>query len=351
MRRLAATVLLASTAAWASDPPHDLSSSPAITCDSCHTLHVNAKGATLTNVQGNANLCKSCHDGRGPTFAWSLSYQAVPGKQGRSHRWDAPAVSSDYQTSSPTNAKMAAHLSGTNIQCSTCHDPHGNVAGYSGTQRVSIATGTPATRTAGTGTGTMTLNLPAANATAKGYRLDVVQGGATGTATFRVSNDNGVSWFGWSGAWTGGTAAGRPTGANVALNDGTNVTVTFAGTTAGSFVVGDRWDFYVAYPILQMANTDSAMCENCHLARVQSAASIESGGDGTKVFSHPVGEALSRAYDRDAGALLDTNGLSQATGDGLVTNDLKLDSAQKVRCQTCHSIHNADSNSLTEDLR
>ncbi len=342
-------LLLVSSMAWASDPPHDPSSSPSIGCDSCHTLHVGGAGAALTNVVGNYNLCKSCHDSRGPTFAWPATYQAVPGKQGRSHRWDAPAANAGFGTSTPTNPKMLEHLSGTNLQCSTCHDPHGNVAGNHGTQRASIAVGA-ALAPAGTGTGTMALNAPAAAAMAKGYRVEIAVGGATGTATFRVSNDNGASWFGWNGsAWAPGFASGRPTGAAVALNDGANVTVTFAGP--GGFVVGDRWDFYIAYPMLQMTNATSEMCENCHLARVQSALSVESGGDGVKVFSHPVGETLAKSYDRAANALLDTNGAAQATGDGLATNDLKLDSTSKVRCQSCHSIHNADSNSLTEDLR
>jgi predicted CXXCH cytochrome family protein len=67
--RAALTVSLVASVALASDPPHDLSATPAITCDSCHTLHVNGVGARLTNVAGNYNLCKSCHDSRGPTFA------------------------------------------------------------------------------------------------------------------------------------------------------------------------------------------------------------------------------------------------------------------------------------------
>jgi hypothetical protein len=70
-----------------------------------------------------------------------------------------------------------------------------------------------------------------------------------------------------------------------------------------------------------------------------------------KVFSHPVGEQLTRTYDRAPAAMLDSNGLAQATGDGLATNDLTLGSDNTVRCLTCHSPHNADSNSLTEDLR
>ena len=115
--------------------------------------------------------------------------------------------------------------------------------------------------------------------------------------------------------------------------------------------MGDRWDFYVSYPMPRMSMDNSLICENCHVQRVQTAAYVESGGDGVKVFSHPVGEALSKSYDRLPSAILDANGQSQATGDGLATNNLALGTGDTVRCLTCHNPHNADSNSLTEDLR
>lgn len=349
MRTLFLAATLGSGAALAGDAPHDLSSSPAIDCNSCHTLHVGGVGAALTTVAGNYNLCKSCHDGRGPTFAWSADFQAVPGSQGRSHRWDTSVVNLTYGAGTPTNPDVLAHLAaGNSLQCSGCHDQHVGASLNHGRQRTSVPVGAAVTRTAGAGTGTLALNQPAAAAAPKGYRLEVVVAGAVGVSTFRVSNDNGLSWFGWvAGAWTAGAGTGCPTGAAVALNDGANTTVTFAGT----FAVGDRWDFYVSYPLLRMTNTNGELCENCHLARVQSAASVESGGDGVKVFSHPVGEALLKPYDRATGAVLDANGALQTVGDGLVTNNLELDPTSKVRCMTCHNPHNADSNSLTEDLR
>ncbi|MHB8877724.1 MAG: cytochrome c3 family protein [Myxococcaceae bacterium] len=324
-----------------------MSSSPGTTCDSCHTLH-KAAGATITSVAGNYNLCMSCHSSRGTTFNWPLEYQAQPGGQGRSHRWDADAVNAAYGAQAPTHPDMVGRLPGGKLQCSTCHDQHTGANAFKGTQRTSVAVGAAITRTAGTGTGTLALDQPAAGATAKGYRIAMVVAGSPPDATFRVSNDNGVSWWGWSGgAWTAGAAAGCPTGANVALNDGANVKVTFAG----AFLADDVWNFYVSYPFLRIANDTGQLCENCHVPRVQSAAYVESGGDGTKVFSHPVGEALSKGYDRAAGALLDADGQLQSTGDGLKTNDLSLDTASKVRCTSCHNPHNTDSNSLTEDLR
>lgn len=346
MRLLLMLGALISLAARAADAPHDESSATPISCDSCHILH-KATGAGLTNTAGNANLCASCHSARGPAFVMPESDQAVPGGSGTSHRFDTAAVNALYGASTPLNAAVASRIPGGNLQCSTCHDQHTGASSFKGRQRTSVPVGTPATRTGGAGSGTLVLNQPLAAANPKGYRVEVVTAGAAGSATFRVSNDNGISWFGWSGAWGPGISAGQTTGTAVALNDGSNVTVTFAGT----FVVGDRWNFYVSYPLLRMAADKSELCETCHTARVQTAASVETGGDGVKVFSHPIGETLSKSYDRAPGAILDANGAPQSTGDGLATNNLTLDSNNAVRCLTCHSPHHADSNSLTEDLR
>lgn len=330
--------------ASASDPPHDSSSSPAITCISCHSLH-RAQGGAITTVVGNANLCMSCHLSV-PNFAWPAESQAQPGAQGKSHRWDAAAINAMHGAQAPIDARLATRLSAGSLQCSTCHDQHAGADAFKGTQRTSVAVGSSITRTAGTGTGTLALNQPSATATARGYRIEIVVPGAPPTATFRVSNDNGVSWWGWTGAaWAPGVATGRPCGASVQLNDGANVTMTFAGT----FVAGDAWNFYVSYPFLRMPNDASQLCEDCHLPRVQAALAVESGGDGTKVFSHPVGEALARSYDR--AAILDADGQAQSVGDGNKTNDLNLDGTGRVRCMTCHNPHNADSNSLTQDPR
>ncbi|MBI5513368.1 MAG: cytochrome c3 family protein [Deltaproteobacteria bacterium] len=344
--RVLGLVALLASPALAADAPHDESSSPAIICSSCHVLH-KSSGGSLTTTAGNANLCASCHNSRGPSFVLPDSVQADPGASGTSHRWDAPAVNAAMGAGMPLNPELATHLRDGKLQCSTCHDQHNGAALFKGTQHVSVVVGTPITRTAGGGTGTLVLNQPLAAANPKGYRVEVVVGGATGTATFRVSNDNGMTWYGWTGAWTGGAPNGRPTGASVALNDGANVTVTFSGT----FAVGDRWNFYVSYPLLRMANDQGQMCETCHSERVQSSAYIESGADGTKLFSHPIGEALLKPYDRAPANILDCNGQTQTTGDGLSTNNLRLDSANTVRCMTCHFPHHTDSNSLTEDLR
>jgi hypothetical protein len=223
--------------------------------------------------------------------------------------------------------------------CSTCHDQH-SAANPGGSTHVSTVTKVQN----GGGTGTLTVNPTTAAANARNYLIALIT-----TTSFRLSNDAGASWFGWNSttaAWEAGYPSGRAVGTAVGLNDG--VTVTFTGT----FAIGDRFRFYVSRPFLRVSNVASAMCEDCHASRVQTAAYVESGGDGAKLFSHPVGETLSRSYDRAPGAIRDANGASQLTaGDGLSTNDLTLDAGAQVRCLSCHFPHGADSNSLTEDSR
>jgi len=75
---------------------------------------------------------------------------------------------------------------------------------------------------------------------------------------------------------------------------------------------------------------------------------------GQTYLSHPVGAALARSYDRDPTLILDANGASTQAGagnDGIATNDIRLSPTNKVTCLSCHSIHNADSNSLSADPR
>lgn len=352
LRRILLAAALASAApdALALDGPHD--QSEAISCKQCHIAH-GAPGGALTSVAGNANLCDSCHKSQtGYGFPWSTDHQAVPGSQGVHHRWDANATSAAHGALPPRTTAtgngyeaMAARLvGGTNLQCSTCHDQHAATTDPTwspGKQNVSVAVGTALPPDSGSG-GTLTLLAPAADASPKGYLVEIVAGG------FRLSNDRGTSWFGCSSpgvyaAYTGANACA--TGANVALNDGAKVRVTFAGTPA----VATRWSFYVSYPFLRANQANDGMCLECHRDRVQSAQRVEGADptyvpDGNRGFSHPVGEGLAKSYDRPT--ILDADG--STAGDGNPTNDVVLVNG-KVSCTTCHAPHNADSNSLTVD--
>lgn len=134
--RIAAAIMvstLGSATVYALDAPHDLN------CNDCHKLH-NAPGGTITKVAGNANQCQSCHNPVGLAANKALLDvdQAVPGTGGTSHRWDALAINSTYETDLPAVAAMLLRLdqqgtpgdtSDDTIMCSTCHDQHNNNQG------------------------------------------------------------------------------------------------------------------------------------------------------------------------------------------------------------------------------
>ena len=127
-------------------------------------------------------------------------------------------------------------------------------------------------------------------------------------------------------------------------------------------MVGDYWDFFVAYPFLRFSNVKDEGCVNCHKERVMNH--VRARGDdrlyrpnGVRKFSHPVNVGLNvNGLGRDRTVVLDadgTAGSSTTDGDGNVanpTNDLVMKDSV-VRCTTCHAPHNVDSNSLTVDAR
>lgn len=341
------------------DAPHE----DGLYCSNCHVGH-NAAGAGLTNVAGNYNLCESCHGTvTSPTFGfpWPASHQAVPGVSGRSHRWDADASSlgaipPSAASSDPAEAEMGKRLDAGKLMCSTCHDQHqADVLPVTGRGRQHVSTITRAA----SGTGSVTLVGPVgASATAKAYLLDVVAAGSESTATFRVSNDNGASWFGCTAptvysyvAYVASPSNACRAGPSVALNDGGNVTVAFG---AGTYLAGDRWKFHVSYPFLRVDNTDARMCTTCHRDRNMTSENVQGAGvhagmggaivPGTTVFHHPVGPGAV-----PGGAILDASGDPQGTGDGIAGNDLVLGTSGGVTCLTCHRVHNAYSNSLSAD--
>lgn len=364
--RLLSLLLLAAApiAALAVDAPH----TDGLLCSSCHMGH-NAPGGNLTHTLGNANLCQSCHlaqVGGAFGFPWSGGQQAVPGVSGSSHRWDAHAANLGATPPNPASAdaaekEMGQRLEAGKLMCSTCHDQHQadvHPPAGRGNQHVSGVTKT------GAGTGTVTVTSVAAASTAKAYLIDITSAGNETTARFRLSNDNGTSWFGCSApgvyvAYVASPSNACTAGPAVQLNDGANVVVAFG---AGTYVVGGRHLFYVSYPYLRADNTDARMCLTCHPDRHQYWQDVEggvansvSGGRlgtvtlGTTVFHHPVGQELVKTYDR--GAPIDASGVAQTPGDGNPTNDLRLGTGGVVTCLTCHHPHNADSNSLTTDAR
>jgi predicted CXXCH cytochrome family protein len=367
---VAALALLAAGRAAAIDAPHDGSSSPGINsgnCSDCHSLH-NGQGRGLLNQPDTYALCSSCHNkvaaGGRLGFPWFTQDQAVPGSGGVHHRWDADATNLGARVpATAADAPLAARVNanGGSLACSVCHDQHAaNQANAPATaMHTSQPVGAGFNKESGSGTGALALAAVASGAVSKGYLVEIVTAGTNATATFHVSHDNGASWFRCSAATTYSYVAepaGFPcqAGPSAALDDPA-VRVAFnAGATGTSFAAGDRYRFYVSYPFLRAPNASAELCEDCHADRVMQHAAVEGPNAGwTTSYSHPVGEALGgngKGYDR-AGPL-DANGAPQATGDANPTNDLHtFGSAATVRCLSCHSPHNADSNSQTTDAR
>jgi hypothetical protein len=328
----------------------------------------NAVGGTLLNQPDNNTACTVCHNDPATTInpsrlglPWIGEDQAVPGKSGAQHRWDAMAAQPAFGAAPPANGEMLKRIKDGRIQCAACHDQHADAKPFDpNSLHTSMAPGVPTAVTGGSATMNMILAAPAPTATTRGYRVQVLR---TSGATFELgishnaqTTDGPVNWLNHNGTtWVAGTSAGlgvtfRSTGVPVALDDGTSVQVSFAGTAA----VGQFWDFYVSYAHLRATNVADAMCLDCHAQRNQTHVTVEGPGDGSTLFSHPVGQALNangKGYDRAAGNVLDANGALQATGDGNTTNDLNLVGGTTVSCTTCHNVHNADSNSLTADPR
>jgi len=226
---------------------------------------------------------------------------------------------------------MVSRVMGGNVVCSTCHDQHHAKAANRGTLRVSP----PERLTALGSTGTITVGGTFTGGSGASYLIEM-----TTTTRFHYSKDGGTSWI-----------AEQNIGTTVPLDNGLNLT--FGG---GSFAVGERWRFYASYPFLrapldQGPNVGGdAFCRDCHRQWVMDHSSVESYDGSYK--SHPVGQALGangRGYDRSAP--LDGNGAVQGGGggDGVASDDLRLDAGGLVQCVTCHGVHYADSNTLTED--
>jgi len=276
---------------------------------------------------------------------------------GKSHAWNVAAANTGAGATTPSWTEMSSRLDGGNIICSTCHNQHrvdavAVTSGQAGTQTKSAV----AKIANGGGSGTVALNAAAA-ASQKSYVIEIVElGGAAGTARFRLSNDGGISWFGYSGgAWQPYASNAQLTGASVALNDGALVSAQFSGT----FAIGDRFRVYVAYPFLRMdksANvaldsgtvaTGDKFCRVCHASWSMDHNGVRTY-DGTPK-SHPVGIALgANGAGYDYGTPLDGNG-GAAGSDGNPTNDLLLGADGTVQCLTCHGVHHADSNTETVD--
>jgi hypothetical protein len=359
-------------------PPHDKAETTAA-CYSCHNLMVVSPGGSYDYTPG----CMDCHNRDNAFGAWTEADQAVPGVSGAQHSWRGAANNAALGTTSALIPDRFLLVDG-NLQCVNCHDIHDTFAAVDPrSMHVSMPRNDPQNAVgsygASLGTARMTLTVPEGTA-AEGFRVRIASADATG-GTFIVSHDyawNSPTWMVWSGAWVAGTdtGAGRrfEYGATYSVDvdlDVAGVKVRFdkgpTGTEPGA-TVGDYWDFYVGYPFLRLSNVDDNGCTSCHPTFKMNwsrARGLDSTylPNGVRKFSHPVGDALNaNNFNRDRATILDADGtVGVSAGDGLdpVTmetarndsNNLVLSATSKVQCTTCHAPHNADSNSLSVDVR
>ncbi|OGW30480.1 MAG: hypothetical protein A2X59_09975 [Nitrospirae bacterium GWC2_42_7] len=333
----------------ATDSPHtDNINNPTtflnVGCNKCHTLH-SAPGTGLTLVAGNANLCMSCHNSSGgqanaKPFTSAENSNVIPGTSGRQHRWDGvmPASSSPSNTYglrpvSELGSTLKSRLAGFSnvVVCSICHNQHSQVG----------AAWDPYSAGAYTG-------LRGGDA---GYATSVGTTSTINDSTKSAYWTNNI-WAGYSVMMTAGTAANRRQVRPISSNTATQITVSPAFPSATA--LNDRYEI-IGRHFLRDNNDMNQLCEDCHYYRVQSHTTVEGPGDGIKVFSHPVGQALNanaKGYDR--AAPLDANGSAQSgarfangaeTPSDNTTNNLVVESTtSKIRCLSCHRVHYTDSN-------
>jgi predicted CXXCH cytochrome family protein len=240
------SAMMLAVAAYATDPPHSTSNG----CSDCHILH-RAPGAQLTDVNGNDNLCMSCHTTGGTAFnkPFTSGNQALPwpglpsgiNATGTSHRWDASAA--------------------------------GHVVFLGGA-------GTPST-------GRLVPVGAYTGVYAKTYTLTISTAGAVGAARFN-----------WSATTPGGgSGASVLTAVATPLDQG--VAVTFLNGTGTSFQVNDQWQIYVRPDLRNPTNTlmqlhsssNVAYCSTCHDQHSQALAPFDAaapayGGAGTGAGRH-----------------------------------------------------------------
>jgi len=122
---------VAASAGW--DPPHMLSDT---TCSRCHGINAEPGGHEAT-IDGQTNLCLSCHNSGGHAADFALrtadrvfAGSPPPESAGRSHAWGVSAINALVGSEGPpAGSELDRHLSNGQIKCATCHNQHNNSAG------------------------------------------------------------------------------------------------------------------------------------------------------------------------------------------------------------------------------
>jgi len=295
--------------ARALDPPHDYFSN-SIDCGNCHLPH-GAPGGAITRVEGNPNLCVSCHTPGGLAAARSFNDvdQAYPGSSGTSHRWDSGP--SGHLVEGLTNTSTGALQSG---------------AAFTG-------------------------------------RIE-----RTYTITLTNSGDVGVATFDWVD--DAGNAGSGATGTDVALDAGLTLTFT-DGDASPSFEANDSWTLFVRTDLRLPDSADTfeaamafrvadgkVVCSVCHDQHSQLLTPFDPnapayGGRGTGWGRHyqrkdnDVNQMCKVCHEaRDVqSADLGSHpvGVAIPSDDFQVPASIPLDAFGEIECMTCHSLHFADS--------
>ena len=300
--------------AFAVDAPHNATNS--MDCISCHLSH-HTVGITRSNAAGNVNLCHSCHTPGGLASRYALveSDQAIAGPSlptnivasGTSHRWDSG---------------LAGH------------------AEYIG----------------GALTNSCGLILPSGDYTGRVAKTYVITITTNGQAT--------SAKFNWYGTQPGGGGAANLTASNsVYLDQG--ISIIFSnGNVSPSFRAGDIWNLYVRTDISQPTNTlllghvSGALlaCSTCHDQHSETNTPFDinaptNAGAIGRHFQRINNNACQLCTDCHAARNV-TNAASGSHPVGVTvpTNGffkppsalLPLErNTKKVRCLTCHDIHNS----------
>jgi predicted CXXCH cytochrome family protein len=292
----------ATRAAWALDPPHDVSRG--INCPTCHVTH-HAPGGAITKVAGNSNLCISCHSSGGVASAlpFADTDEAIPGRSGTSHRWDS---------------------------------------GVSGWVKVGSANTSP---------GRVQSSGAFSGRYSKTYTLTITTAGDLGTARFAWTTSSG----------TGATNVATAT--TVPLDDGIGVSFS-NGTPSPSFRLNDQWTVFVHAAVnppttlaLAARLADGKVtCSTCHNEHSQAAEPFDPaappypaagpGGEGRhnqrldNNLNQMCGDCHAAHTVAAAAQGSHPVGITIPAGSYKPPATLPLDkTTHEVRCMSCHQLH------------
>jgi cytochrome c553 len=329
--------------------PHDKSFSEG-DCERCHSL----SAVTATGAVDFSAGCIACHllqTGSQRRFP-NVADEAKPGLSGSHHGWTGYAENPAVGATKPPGLTQQAALVDGRLQCAACH----NVKVTAPSSMNPDSRHTRVTLLPGPAGATLTLADPGTSP--RGFRFRIqTQAGSAGTFIFtREGYVATPQWWNWNGTgWVPGsvTGPGRPysAGSPTPVVDTDDLRISWSAAAA----VGAQWDVLVSYPGSRYSVVGGTGCVICHKSMDMRTARVAGSDasyqvDGVRMFSHPVGEGLNaNGLGTDQTEVLAPDGLPQSTStDTNQSNRLNL-YAGTVRCTTCHAVHGADSNSLTDD--